>query len=226
MDSEGKKYSGKELWSIGIATILVVAAIFLVALFKTNEIPSENINTSDWETYESPEFNFSIRYPKDWQISEFPENPISPTFNIYPKNITDDPPFNHFNLIPNVSIFPQGVPTEGVIGTNVPSDIIFSEETNRAIDFLMENGKSWATYTSFLNLPKNWSSDGFVWARVKITDFSVSCERDGREINLTECNTFTGHDHYIYRGETDEEVRKIEEAMLKSFKFLKETNNQ
>jgi hypothetical protein len=82
---------GKEIWAIFIviaagAGILVFVASRTVgqvlSLQNNNSADSSFLapaNDSEWGTYQDPNFNFSFRYPPDWQI--------------IPSNFTDATPF-------------------------------------------------------------------------------------------------------------------------------------
>lgn len=213
--------------------VLIVVFIFLLLLFllsinnfliRKTEPLTGSVNPStvgeSWVNYTNKKYGFSIDFPSTWKISEhlIDANPIiniyKPTFN------TKKPPYDHFDEIANVSIFPNGVATEPLIGEiNDESKIKLGNESREIKNYILENGEIWASGITFKNPPSTWKSWGFIWFRSEIKNLKQSCERSGIEIDIIECNPFGG-DVFVRRGEVNEEVRNIQIKILESFKFL------
>lgn len=220
----------------GLATAAILVIGFLV-IFKVPNfegiIPVEEnkVDTSTWLTYENPDFNFKIMHPVDWVVYEAPDHFAGPAFNIYPKSYqasltSRELPLIHHSATPNVSIFPHGVPTEGVFGDTVPSNVEFKEPPMRAFDFVLENGDRWATFAGYPYGPRNygedaktWMESGFVWARADINNYSAVCLRGDKEMPVESCDFLGTDDKIIHRGEVNAEMRAIEVEILKTFQF-------
>src|SRR3989344_4494329 len=112
-------------WQFGVLLIVLVGIAGLFIFLGGGEPLGKRgeVDTDAWSTYRNDVYGFEITYPSDWQIAEFPDDPAAPTFNIFPESVTEKPPFIHHDDVTQVSIFPQGVPTEGIFGENVPSDV-------------------------------------------------------------------------------------------------------
>lgn len=212
----------KNLYHLAIAFVLLAVVLLLWGLWSG---VGDDINTNTWETYTNNEFNFSIAHPADWEVAEFPEHPAAPLFNIY-KPTGENPPFTHHSEVVQVSVYPHGFPTEGVLAQHASSTVSFSEETNKAHDFLLKNGDVWGTFATFSNPPASWKPFGFVWARATIMNKEVLCFRDGEEItNMNMCDPLFG-DTIIHEGSVNKKERAIEKEVLESFTFIqpKSTN--
>lgn len=197
---------------------------FEVLDFKPKEDNSPIISISPQSetlrVYRNEEFNFEIEIPRDWKIAEFPDNQLGPIFNFYPPETFKNPPFIHFSEVNQVSVFPFGIPTEGISGEYTDAKLELKETPLQAINFLMKNGSAWATFISFANKPSSWQESGFIFAGLEIKDLTESCLRNNQQIKLEACDPFTG-DLIIKEGEIDSSIRVQEEAILKSFRFTK-----
>jgi len=207
-----------------VAFILIIAAVvggvyFYMKYVNTNSgtnVPAD----AEWLTYTNDEYGFKIDYPSDWKVLDFSNNEIAPIFNIVKVSESKDGPFTHHDEVTQVSIFPNGYPTEGVIGETVTSTVEFSEETQFANDYVLENGTSWATFATFKNVPDPWQEAGFVWAEVEVGESSTVCTRNGEEVDENQCDPFSG-DSIVRSGTVSQEDRDTELRILKSFEFTK-----
>ncbi|MBI2109237.1 MAG: hypothetical protein HYT93_03625 [Parcubacteria group bacterium] len=206
-----------------LITTAAIAAFIIGAVFVAGNFIKErflfNPSEGEWQTYTSRAFNFEITVPPNWTIIEFPNDEIAPRVNIYLEKLKPIHPVTHHSDIPNVSIFPRGVPTEGFFGEFVDSDISFSEEIRVAHDFVLKDGSRFATFASFTNVPESWNESGFVWSKIKVRGFNTSCFRGELKLQDAECDPLTG-DMIIYSGRIKEEERDIEKRILSSFQFV------
>lgn len=208
-----------------ITRLLVVLLAFFFILYGLSlleedeksfvEISEEN---PSWNTYTNKEYGFSIDFPADWKVYEDFET-VSPTINIYIPNKNIKPPFDHFAEINNVSIFPKGLPTEAVIGQSEKTDLELSFESDKAIDYILENGQAWATYISVDNFEDPWKDWGFIWSKVVVKDIEYKCLDGDTEIELDNCNPFEG-DEFIRVGNVNQKIRETQEEIIKTFKIL------
>ncbi len=210
---------------------IIVAVAFLAFAFiyygvlgqrpSTNNepnLPSPTLGET-WKTYRNEQFSFEIKYPSDWSVAEIPEGYLGPIFNFYPQNTIDMPPFIHFSEVSHVSVYPFGIPTEGINGEYRASSASLSEQPLQAIDFILEDETPWATYVNFARRPKSWQESGFIFAGTEIANLRMICMKDDQPIEFEKCDPFTG-DLIIRTGEIDENIRQIQEIMLSTFKFL------
>lgn len=69
-----------------------VSAVNTSVVVEDDAIPDEEIDTSDWLTYENEEYGFSFMYPGDWSISDTTVEPLesrtyAESLNYYQKRI-------------------------------------------------------------------------------------------------------------------------------------------
>ncbi len=190
---------------------------------NTNNTPDLSSPAPDntWKTYRNEDFDFEIKYPKDWSVAEISDNELGPIFNFYPEITSGTPPFIHFSEINHVSVYPYGIPTEGIAGEYRASFVNLGEPLNQAIDFILEDNTPWATYINFVQRPGSWQESGFIFAGTEIINLRMVCMKGNQPIEFEKCDPFTG-DLIIRSGEIDMNVRRTQEAMLSSFKFLQE----
>jgi hypothetical protein len=169
-------------------------------------------------TYQSDQYGFQIQYPSTWQIGVSKNGiHIYKRGELFPQNPTHQTPFT------NISIFPQGIATEGVSGEAASTSISFKEPAKRVFDYILDDGTPWATYASFKNIPASWDPSGFVWARVDIKNEVAQCEKNGEIIASGICEMGIEHsgEHTYRTGKIDAADRHMEETILKTFKFIK-----
>jgi|GEM_PF-1624923 len=216
-----KRQKGFSLPQVLIIGLLMIGGV--LAFYYLNQSPQTeelgSIDTSNWETYKNNDFHFQIEHPPDWEVAEFPADRISPKFNIF-KEGEQEPPFDHFSTTTNVSIFPHGIPTEGVLGETKDSNVQLSQNAEEARDYLLEDSTRWATYVNFRDTPWSWNDSGFVWARTEIQNHSVECRQDEQEVPQSECRSLEEGYRIVHQGEISQRDREIEKEILSSFKFL------
>lgn len=216
----------KTLKKINKKTFFVLFVLFFIVLIAFNflfkqEEPKNKIKISEnnpsWNTYVNKDYGFSIDFPVDWKVYEDSKT-VSPTINIYLPKKGINPPFDHFAEINNVSIFPKGLPTEAVIGQFQPTEIELDFKSDKAVDYVLEDGTAWATYISLDRNSEPWKPWGFIWSKIIIENVGYKCFDGKKEIDLDFCNPFEG-DEFIRNGQTDKEIREIEKEIIKSLKF-------
>lgn len=205
------------LFLFGIAAVIAGLLLFLPSE------PEKVIDSSNWETYTNRHYGFTLRYPPDWVVNESPADPDAPVYNIYkPGSDRLKLPFDHHTEgVTHVSVYPKGIPTEGVFGRSEKSGVRFSETVNNKRDYILEDGTAWATIAHFTNFPATWSGAGFIFASVDIKDLEAECLRDGGRITNDECEPLFG-DMVVRSGKIDEYERQIIVSILESFRFLEE----
>lgn len=222
---------------LGLAVAILAGVIVLYFYGNRNTVPltpldgNNGAGTStdevtqadpraDWSTYENSEFNFTIKYPPGWVVNEGTIG-LEPAITIHPDlGTTSDlvAPWDHHTEATHLSIYPQGIPTEGIMGDERPSDIIVTAPRAVARDYILENGRPWATMVRFEAPPAGWNSSGFVLARALIEDEETICLRAGEPVPEGDCQPLTG-DEIARSGYVDPALRETQKLMLTSFGF-------
>lgn len=210
-----------------ITSLLAIVALALGAVWmlpEVNDDPSRDVDTSNWSTYKNGDFGFSIKHPSNWEITET-NHPTGPMINIYPPNETGaELPFTHHSAVTHVSIFPQGVPTEGVSGEQKETTVDFQVDVNKARDYTLSDGEVFATYANLGTIADGWNDSGFIFSNVTISNLETECFRDGEPVSDEQCDVLTG-DMLVRHGTVNSEVRAIQKAMLESFERMDEDQN-
>ncbi|KKS06064.1 MAG: hypothetical protein A2418_00470 [Candidatus Brennerbacteria bacterium RIFOXYC1_FULL_41_11] len=216
--------------SFSILTSLFVVGFMFIYYGILGNKPTKNLTEilptpivqDEWSTYRNAKFNFEIKYPREWMVSDFSSDQIAPIFNFYPPTENSQfivQPYIHFSDADHVSVFPYGYPTEGINGEYQESNVALTEKTAQATDFILEDGTPWATFISFSKKPRSWQESGFIFSGAKMPNQRLVCMRGDQPIPLENCDPFTG-DLIIRSGEINAGVRKLQEMMLSSFKFI------
>lgn len=211
-----------------IAVVIVLGGYALLSnTDKTgNEDPS---NEEEWVTHQNSKYKFSIDHPSDWLVWEG-EQFGTPIVNIYKKGASQQPPYIHHSNVTQVSIFPNGVPTEGVNVESTTTQITLASPATIGLDFLLGDKTAFATmFSGFTTKPSSWNTFGFIWASVEIPDLKQYCISDGveHELALEEvCETLGREpETLVYRGSINKDDREIETKMLESFTFNTQNND-
>lgn len=181
----------------------------------------------DWNTYESERYSFKLLYPSEWEVAETTveeeqegQVPMVTVYAATPLETTVEAPFDfHVDAVPYVSIYPTGVPTDGLRGELRDSSLASLPLYRDARDYLLEDGTVFATMALPDNLPISWSEAGFIFARVPVVGERVFCLRGGVEIADEECDPFAG-DSIVREGTVDAALRTQEEQILASFRLV------
>ena len=217
----------KKNFSIFVALAFIVFSFVYYGVLgnrpahPTGLIPPSPTPDIIWKTYRNEEFNFEIKYPSNWKVMEITEvngQLVEPIFNFYPQDTSSQPPFIHFSDVNHVSVYPYGIPTEGISGEYQASFVNLNERPSQAIDFILEDNTPWATYINFAQRPASWQESGFIFAGTKTMNLKLVCMRDDQPIELEKCDF---GDLIIRSGEIDTNIRKTQEIMLSSFRFLR-----
>lgn len=191
-------------------------------IFRTAEESSE-FTYDEWETFTSEEFGFSIRYPESWLFSVDTERPFAPMFSFYIPNDDMDHigPFDHHYVgIDHVSIYPHGIPTEGVFGqtTSIPEDWR-NDLTRESSLYVLEDDVPFAAYLRFEQSPESWEDWGFVWMRSRIQDEEIIYLIDGEEVDREVDPLGDPRVTIVRRGEVDSEVWSTMKRVVESIEF-------
>lgn len=175
---------------------------------------------TSWQTYTDTDYQFAIAYPKNWKIAK--DNFAgSPRITLYDPTQTGGatPPFTHHSDAVHVSIFPRGLPTEGISGETAPTSVQIGEILNQGTDFILKDKTPWATMLTFQNAPASWSG-GFVWANAIVQNLDITCLRGEQFVPYEQCDVLTG-DVYMRDGSVEPSIRATEVHMLESLHFIR-----
>lgn len=218
-----KSISALILIAVSVAVIFWAWTLISKPEVMVGVITESENGDSNWKTYINEDYDFKIDFPKDWKVYESPKGEV-PVINIYKPQFDKQPPFDYFSDVNSISIFPQGIETEALIGEVAPfeSEVVISDESvdvEKITDYILQSGVVWARYITFNSTPKSWKQWGSVWARSEIVNLEFSCNRDGSEILMEECNPFGG-DAFIRTGTVDPVIIEIQKQILESLVFL------
>lgn len=189
------------------------------ALEMSNSLP----DVASWNTYQSNLYNFSLRYPPSWQLAAETGESI-PIITVYKSGEAGSVGvLDHFEDRTHVSVYPRGVPTEGVFSRRIDSRVSMVHPTSLANDLVLATGEPWASEYRFSTMPDSWGPAGFVWARNKISGMSQVCMRSTSTIPDKECDPLFG-DELVRSGDLVGEDRTTIEAILRSFRFIDDSS--
>lgn len=177
---------------------------------------------SSYETYTNDLYQFSLEKPQDWEVTVTDEP--YPVINIYPpfESITDDLPFSIHTNQTQVSIYPEGLPTEGILSQQDLVDITLQEplwgQASRRL--LLSSGDTFAYVLYFTGTPDSWSQSGFVYGRAQISEYSSNCYRNGVEVTDNSCSPLESNDEiHLSGGVSASEMTEIKK-MLSTLYFI------
>ena len=182
-----------------------------------------SVGADDHSLYSVSEYDFKIRYPRnDWSVYVAQNPPVSLAYNFYqkPSGIPLDMPLNHFANVTHVSVYPEGIPTEGLFGdmerfTIAMEHVDYEESTL----YVLEDGTPFAAKYVPTKRPESWNDAGFVWGRVRIANLEATCIRDGETVSSRECDPMTRDDRIVRNGSVDGDVWDRVVRVMESFAF-------
>ncbi len=216
--------------SLAIIIVLILTLVILYINFANDNdnvsgIVEQDIEQIDWRVYTNDKYGFELKFPVNWQMFEdFTTD--SPIINIYPKTFNSNPPYTHFDNITNVSIFPKGIPTTGIIGeqsVGMNDETItnyLNEDASSIINFNLSNQSVWSRSISFNEAPATWEPYGFMWVRYDTSDYEEKCYREDKEIGIYECDIFQG-DNIVRSGTRSNNNIDLINQIVASFRFIK-----
>lgn len=188
---------------------------------ETFDVSEQEVNNprEGWNIYTSLEYDFSFEYPSGWIVATGTLKTGDPAITTFPA--TENSTSTIYSLqdtASHVSVYPQGIATEGIIAETKASDVVVSVQQASSKDYVLTTGRQWATMTTFDVYPQSWSDYGFLFARVVVEEEELVYMRGDTEIEQYEFDPVMG-DHIERSGFVDSTLRKIEEEILRSFVF-------
>ena len=173
-----------------LTTILIGVFLFVFFVYEKPFVDkSLVIDTSNWQVFTNEEFKFSINYPPGWSVAEDSMRPFSPMFSFYLPDSQENSeeltgPFDHHQTgVTHVSVYPLGIPTEGLFGQTAELSVDWSERFSEdSFLFVLEDGTPFAAYLRFNKHPRSWEEWGFVWLRLEINDEEIIYMENGEEV--------------------------------------------
>lgn len=163
---------------------------------------------ANWQTYRNDEFGFEIMYPPTWKVGTLD---AFPAISIYKEG---EPPFSHHPNATQVSILPQGLGSEASYGESklVSQNLTGAEELKEIEFFLSNNGEARGFFITFIDVPNNWESYGYVWGGVEVQDYSLEEETVGGEP--------ADYPLLLVKGSVDSQEQQTIQQILSTFRFI------
>lgn len=170
------------------------------------------------KAFEEPEYDFGFQYPYDWQFASGEK--ITPKYSAYvkPAGVPVTPPFTHLANVTHVSVYPEGIPTEGFFGQSTEVDFDTGFELSPESEmYVLADGTPFAAYLVPASPPDSWTEAGFVWMRLFVEDQDRQCFSNGRP---TACYaTIYPLDEYV-TGTVDTSVWETEKEIVRTLEFM------
>lgn len=182
------------------AFIVIIVALGVAALVYFRQPPPAPAAVE----YIDEVYGFTLRHPAGWRAETRLEGG-TPFINIYPPRADLVFPLTHHSNATQVSIFPAGIPTEGVFSQSTDSAFSLPVAAERATDFLLSDGTVWGRYFVLASPPPAWEPWGFVWASARVGNRTEEC------VEEMSC---------VIRGEVSPDDQRAVEEVLTSFRLL------
>lgn len=208
------------LYSI-IVIILIIACGFLFYRFEVKKFPHTNGQGTSTLTYVSKQYGFKVDYPSDWSVTE---NTDLPAISIHKKTDPVGTSYGIHASSTSVTIYPQGLGTEGPQGQSKQSEINFLGATTTLTDMFLKDGYLWAELIPVKNGPtaKGWNQYALIWAGLEVKDLKVTCiTKDGSEKPADACDMgveFIGS-QFVRSGTSNQADGPILEKIVRSITF-------
>jgi|GEM_PF-2184910 hypothetical protein len=209
--------------------ILVGAILGFLIFYQENktEISKEVVFLEDVveqtgpREYMNDTYNFSVTLPEGWQVHEGTIGTV-PAFNFYPGDKeTLNKSYTHFDNVTHVSVYPQGIPTEGLFAQTRPLDVKFQIQTaEKSHAYLLGNAEIFARYVVFSSPPSTWNQSGFLWTHTKVENQGSSCLQGGQYVEGSFCDPLLG-DEIVVTGEVRTVYDADMQSIIESFIFTK-----
>lgn len=208
---------------------LVVVAIGTYWLFgqsaepgNSNENGTQNGITTDMlpEVISVDRYNLTLRFPSSWRTATSSLPGDIPAVNTYVPEIGTSPPYTHHDNVTNVSVFPNGIPTEGLFAKwhELDFDPGFAATSSRV--FTLEDGTPFAAFIRPLNPPGSWGQAGFIWMRVRVNNLATRCfDATSTLIPDERCNPLASGHEVRWSGTVDTSRWQEAQQILRSITF-------
>jgi hypothetical protein len=204
--------------ALGAIVLLAGLAIWGVQKRGVTNNEQNATSTVQWKTYTNDQYNFSLQYPDTWEVvadAQIPGIHVIKKGSAKPNYLTHHSKFTH------VSVYPQGIGTEGIFGQTTSSNVSFKAPVKRPLDYVLNDNTRWATFAGFTSVPSSWKPWGFVFAGTVVENEQVECIAHDELINKGVCEIDIENEdaETVRAGIINAEDRKIQEQILASFQF-------
>ncbi len=210
-----------------ISILVLVGAVLGFAIFfqESKQGPSQEVAEEEpaqeerSTTYTNEEYDFSVEVPVGWIVKEGMIG-LAPAINIFPEGQEHSSMYDHFANRTHVSVYPQGIPTEGLFAQTRPIDVsIKADVSTQSRSYMLGNGDIFARYFLFNQSPEGWNESGFVWSRVRVSNQQELCQQGDEMVSVEQCDPFFG-DEIVVQGEVDPSIDTQVQEILKTFQFV------
>jgi len=232
---EGGNAVALTLLGLAVAILAGVVVLYFIGRSKPEPIYTPSIADEEvleqsttqttnpregWRSYEDGTYGFSIEFPQGWVIATGTLSTGEPVFSVYQAVGTGtDMVYSPLEDVSHVSVYPYGAATKGIHDLTKASKVIIEIPQAFAKDYVLESGRPWATEAFFEVHPEGWGENGFVFARTVIEEEEVIYYHDDKEVSESLFDPQSG-DRLEHTGFIDQNVRSVEEEILRSFRFL------
>ncbi|MCC2630397.1 MAG: hypothetical protein K0S38_206 [Candidatus Paceibacter sp.] len=220
----------KRLIPVILGLIVILIALWVVfnqgmTDGKANQDDQQATSTpqSTVQSYKNDKYGFELEYPSDWTVTE---NPNIPAISFHKKSDPVGTSYGLHSTSTGVTIYPQGLGTEGPLSEAVQTQIQFAGATSTLVDMLLKDGSLWGELITLNHGPKakGWSEYALIWAGLEVKDLNIVCVmKDGKERPVDQCDMgveFAGS-KFVRSGTVNPAEGMILEQILRSFKFSK-----
>jgi len=179
----------------------------------------EEIDTSMWQEYTAGRYGYTVRHPQSWNATSNSGPADVPVLNIVQSDNAAVPIDHHTNTT-NLSIFPQGIPREGLFAQTRPFNLETSfpvAEESRV--YILEDGTPFAAYIVPENPPSTWNESGFIWLRAHVENLTSHCVRDTVEVPEDVCDPMVTSDEVRRNGTIETDAWQTGLAILRTLSF-------
>lgn len=210
MDSDSKKSILKWVVIYIFVGFVAFGVSYYFFLSKERSVIQDEVI---FETYHSDKYSFEIQYPKEWYLDVSKEGEI-PRVTVHKDVITPENAtlLSHHANMTLVTIFPEGLGTEGPIGQSRQIQGPLTEAQEKMVQELyLADDQARGYYINFENPPVSWQVNGYVWGGVKVENMTT------QEIPLPSGQE--GYPQIKVSGNVDQEDFNTILQILSTFKF-------
>jgi hypothetical protein len=220
---------------LGLAVAILTGVVVLYLIGKSSPQPmytpkpaSEDVVETQtapnpregWRVYEDEMYGFHVEFPQGWVVATGTLPTGEPVITIAQALSTSslNTVFSLEDVASHVSVYPQGITGGDILNKTKASEVVITVPQASASDYILKNGKPWATKATFEKYPESWSEAGFVFARAIVEEEVIEYMRGEKQIAEFEFDPLQG-DALERTGFLDSKIRETQEEILRSFSF-------
>jgi hypothetical protein len=215
------------------STISVATFFFLIGCSTSKKAQQsshgKSASTSQVQVYSNATYNVGLEIPKSWILVEESQLKVGDfAINIFskgtgaeeqlPLNVHAKPQHSY------ITIWPKGLGTElpysqyaSFNKANGAPSLPFKADTSKSKILHLADGTPWAYFIVPQSPPSNWSTDGFIFAQIQLSNPQTICYDDQTDEQkpMKQCDFLEG-DEVVRKGTLDEQDTKTIHDILGS----------